>query len=440
MTANRRPSGHSRARAQPWGGLCRAGRADVSNWCVLAGTIIALAIALSGCSWPFTRSTKTPPDPQEQVHISPVVTSIPGDRVKIPCHLRENLPFVEGYINGNGPYTLAIDSGSTGLLIDRNLAARLRLRRLRTVADFRDRSGRRDCPIARVRSVQMGPCEFNKVDATVLDFADPEDLSSGGFDAVMGIGVFRDCILTIDYPAEKVIVSRGDAAPKLTVTDADTLEFQQTSTCLMLVPISIGASCFPVMVDTGLSDGLCGPIGLESRLSFESERVRLPWRSAYLLGGLDCCGARAKGNLILAAHAIPAPLVKLHIGGIERSASIGGEILRHFTVTIDQQSRLIRFERSPDQPIQRMAPWRHYGFHYSLEPEGFRVKDSIRGVSLSELGLKRGDLITEVNGTPVPELEPWEWWRIRQDPIITLMVRREEETFAVDIPTTVLVP
>jgi hypothetical protein len=117
----------------------------------------------------------------------------------LPMLFRGPEPAVEVMVNGRGPFLFAIDTGGTDKA--RVYSSLLHLLGLPVsgtdhVGDGSGRSTRRVGTV-RLDSVSVGALEFRRVKASTRDF---NTLGLLHIDGILTFDLFRDFLLTLDYP------------------------------------------------------------------------------------------------------------------------------------------------------------------------------------------------------------------------------------------------
>ena len=109
-----------------------------------------------------------------------------------------NMPFVQVLVNGKGPFTFGIDTGTgTEGLVSPALAQALGLPATGGTVEAGDPSGRatRKLPLVRLAMLSVAGVDFRDVTATVYQASQAE----GRCDGILGFTLFRDRLLTLDY-------------------------------------------------------------------------------------------------------------------------------------------------------------------------------------------------------------------------------------------------
>ena len=80
--------------------------------------------------------------------------------------------------------------------------------------------------------------------------------------------------------------------------------------------------------------------------------------------------------------------------------SIGGRLLKYFTVTFDQEHSRVTFHRDTHVPVLP-TPVRHAGISFIKTPAYWRVTSVVPGSPAADSGVQPGDLVTRINGEAV---------------------------------------
>jgi len=230
-------------------------------------TGVAFALVLVGVSLPATVSLP-PPD---------LVSVSPSAQVTIPAAIQETVhtaqmdvvhgkPYVMVKVNGKGPFRFVIDTGTGGqALVTPALADALGLPSAGQ-AHLNDPSGQggKSVPMVLMDRLVVAGVDFRGVRA-VRHAVNGED---GSCDGVLGFTLFREYLLTLDYPNRRMMLEVGALTPD---GEKSVLPIRMPDG----VPIAamlIGKLRIDALVDSG-GDGLSLPEGLVSRLKFAVDPV-----------------------------------------------------------------------------------------------------------------------------------------------------------------------
>jgi hypothetical protein len=228
---------------------------------------------------------------------------------------------VSATINGHGPYRLAIDSGSAAILrVTPDLAQRLGLPQIGVVEE-RDPSGQgtRPAQIVTVESVAIGSAQFRGVETTVgINLTDSR---TGG---IIGLGLFEQLLVTLDYPRSALHLTRTAARP-----GPHSVAFTREQG-VPRIDIRAGGLGLKADVDTGGPALLTAPSSAGVPLNGQPKPAG---KGRTTQGEFDIKTAPLAGELAVAGWTRPSPMVDI-IDALPM-VSIGAAFLRDYAVTFD---------------------------------------------------------------------------------------------------------
>jgi hypothetical protein len=131
--------------------------------------------------------------------------------------------------------------------------------------------GEIDLEAVTLRRFQLGTASFERVPALIFDFTELSGHLGLPIDGIIGFPIFRNTLLTMDYPGEKLVI-----APYPLIAPPPPKQSPRVSTIAFnneqstpLIPIQMGNESFIVLIDSG-SDGSLSvnPVGLHPRFGF----------------------------------------------------------------------------------------------------------------------------------------------------------------------------
>jgi hypothetical protein len=262
-----------------------------------------------------------------------------------PMELRRNMPFVQVQVNGRGPFTFGIDTGTgADALVAPALAEALGLSTTGTV-EAGDPSGknRRQLPQVRLAKLSVGGVDFAGITAAVYQPSQAE----GRCDGILGFPLFRDRLLTLDYPGARLVIGEGTLTR---ATDGTTVPFRSPDG-VPVVDLTVGSETVPAVIDSRGS-GLALPASLADRLPRSGEPVILG-RGRTISGEIEIRGVDLATDVLLGGYRFQRPFVALHPGF--PVGNLGGIVLRSFVLTFDQRSKLLRLE-APERTLTLPRP------------------------------------------------------------------------------------
>ncbi len=346
----------------------------------------ALCLVLGGCL----------PFPGEPVR--PGSTRLGSAEVSLPARLIGNMLVVEAKWDKSGPYHFLVDTGSSVTLVTPELAARYPAKNAPPpqIPEVRVRSsdgGTTVLPATTLERIELGGARFLAVPAAVYDCTSLSDQLGVRIDGVLGFPLFRETLLTLDYPHGRVVlraVAPGSNPPPI---PGSTLAFTLPGK-VPIVSVSLGEQRFSAFIDSGSDDvASLNFRGLAPRFAFGPT---IGLTVGTLTGDQTERVGRLAETLYVGDYALPQPVV---VETNEMSV-LGGGLLKHFTVTFDQEHERVTFFRDPDGPIAIPAI-RTTGLSVRKGPAYWRVVGVVPGSPADRAEIETGDLITRINGEPV---------------------------------------
>lgn len=354
---------------------------------------MAFAVMSAGC---FSLRREAP---------RPGRTTLGSQLIVLPARTISNYLIVESTWDRHGPYHFLIDTGASVTLISPELAER-----------YQDKSAfPPNTPRVQVKSatdstvmltatvlkrVQLGEARFQNVPALIYDCAELSAHLGLKIDGILGFPLFRETLLTLDYPQGRVILMPRDGN---TVIPGTPIPFNNPNKT-PLISVKLGSQSFITLIDSGSDAPLnLNPVGLRLNYAVEPRAGR---SVGTLSGDHEQRIGRLNQTLVLGDYALERPVVDL----TDQLSSIGGEILKNFTLTFDQERNRVFFFRSDRAPITFPAH-RNSGLSFSKTPAYWRVTTVIPDSPASRDGVQPGDLVVRINGEPVYQ---WSYQRYEQ--------------------------
>lgn len=371
---------------------------------------------------------------------APHRTRIESRGSMLPARLVSSFFVIESKWDDGKTYRFLIDTGSSATLVSTDLARHFALKPKKDDAPARVKvrsanGGEIELDSVTLRRVVLGTSSFDGVPALVFDLTDLSDQLGVHIDGILGFPVFRDALLTMDYPGQRLVIAPatiGPGAPK-PAPRASTIAFNNEHNT-PLIPIQMGTESFIVLIDSG-SDGSLSlnPAGLHPRFA---QGPRTGTLISSLAGDREQLTGRISQDVLLGSHTISQPIVDL----TDQLSSIGGEFLRHFTVTFDQHRNQVTFIRDTDGAVT-MEPRRHPGLSFARSPVYWRVLSVIPDTPAAQLPVQPGDLCVRINGELV---EKWTFDRyaalVKSAAKITYTFLRGAKEMDIEVPVFDLVP
>jgi hypothetical protein len=395
-----------------------------ASLCLLSSVLCLLSLA--GCSSVSRRA--------------PGRTVVEVKATTLPARIISNFFVIESKQADGSVCRFLVDTGSTVSYVTPALAKRLAMKQKKGAPKLvRVRSasgGELELEAITLSKLTLGESLFERVPALIFDFADLSGHLGLQIDGIVGFPVFRNTLLTLDYPGARMVIAPYPAAfaplPKQTPRLSTVAFNNQQGT--PLIPIQMGNESFVVLIDSG-SDGslTLNPLGLHPRFA---NGPRVGTLVSSLQGDRRQLTGRLSQDVLIGAHTIEKPIVDL----TDQLSSIGGEFLRHFVLTFDQRRNQVTFIHDADGPVT-MQPRRHTGLSFARAPVYWRVLTVIPDTPTARLPLQPGDLCIRINGEPVAK---WDHDRyaelMRSSEKITYTFLNGTKETDVEVPLFELVP
>ncbi|HWL16097.1 MAG TPA: aspartyl protease family protein [Opitutus sp.] len=346
---------------------------------------LVLLVLFSGCHF-FSRELPRPGR-----------TKLDSPLVVVPAKPLSNYLVVEAKWDKRGPYHFLVDTGASVTLVSPDLAARYAAKNAPppTTPIVRVKSAGGETALltaVTLRRIQLGGALFENVQALVYDCAAISAHLGVQIDGILGFPLFRETLLTLDYPHSRLVLQRRSAEP---FTPGSPIPFNNDRKT-PIIPLRLGDQTFVALIDSG-SDAVLSlnPVGLQPEYAVEP---RPGPTIATLAGDREQQIGRLARSITIGEYQVEKPVVDL----TDELTSIGGGLLKNFTVTFDQEHNRVTFHRDSTAPIPP-APCRHSGVSFSKNPVYWRVASVVPGSPAERAEVQRGDLVTRIDGDPVDQ-------------------------------------
>jgi predicted aspartyl protease len=255
-----------------------------------------------------------------------------------------NFLFAEVFIDGKGPFRFIVDTGATQTVLSSKVAATLGLKRVATNIMYGlGGEGKTESPIYRADTVQVGDVTVRNVPLGALN----NPLLDLVTDGILGPSLLADFTITIDYPRDRIELSRkapdsGVAVPVWFFSG------------LLLAPVEVnGTLKGNFLIDSG-ADGTLLAHSLANALGVNKDTpgaaLKLPIGG---VGGLD------DGVLMVPSVTLKSafetrkfePIMAINLKSMssliqtELSGVLGYDTLKDYRLTVDYSKAEIRLSK-----------------------------------------------------------------------------------------------
>lgn len=271
-------------------------------------------------------------------HEVPQSVDVPAAGLTVPIRMEKGRPVVEVTINGKGPYSFVLDTGAGGTVLSAELVRELALPVVGEVqiGDPIHPQGITAKQV-RIEKLGIGAATFTGMMGTAMERSGFEEhLGARG---VLGMPVFSDLLLTLRVAGPEIRIARG----KLPDPDGRRVVALQPGHGIR-VPITVGSIELVADLDSGSPAGLSLPEKYMDSLPLEGKPVEVG-HAKTVTADFVVYGATLKGAVLIAGYRLENPTLRFNALPV---ANIGSDLLKRYTVTIDQKSGRIEFlEESP---------------------------------------------------------------------------------------------
>jgi len=292
-------------------------------------------------------------DPAEgrfQRRVEPIRVDLPAGGVEVPMQRQLHLPVVEAMVNGQGPFRFGLDTGASGALaLDKRLIEEIDFPSVGDIEVYDGTGvGSRRTPVRRVDTLAIGGAVFHDLDAISGDY-NRGPLGSEPIDGIIGIGLFWDLTLTLDYPADRVRISR-EALPEPNGRNIFALD---PDGAIPTIPVRIGDQTYTAHLDARNMGALVIPSEVAATLAFADE-PRVIGQARTQVNTIEIKGATLDGPLWIGEFEFQN--LTAVFADIFRTLNVGSRIMGEFTITLDGPNSRVRFARDDRGPIRLPTP------------------------------------------------------------------------------------
>ena len=364
--------------------------------------------------------------------LRPASVQLPPGGLRVPLDLDVHKPFIEVHVNGRGPFRFLLDTGAACTCVSAEVVKRADLATFETpFFQFSTPSGqtRGSTKWARIGELRIGKAVFRDFQASVKENLSGPAGEEGtlGFDGILGVNLFTEHLLTVDYPGKEMVLAPG----RLGEPDGkDRLQFQ-LGCGIPHVPLAICGVTVWTVVDSGSDLAFSLPRQMKDKVRFITGPV--PLTAATVNGTTTCNLGRTADPIAVGRHEFTEPVVDVGTA----MPIMGGMALKYFRLTLDLRGGIVQFERPAATAIRIPPTWRSFGVSFAFDPAKKRwlVREIAPDSSAEKSGVRKGDLLVSVNGVQAADLrrEYWNWLGGHSD-LIRLALLRDGRRIDVEVP------
>jgi aspartyl protease len=258
----------------------------------------------------------------------------PGPLHQAPMVERYGKPYIMVTINGKGPFRFVVDTGTGGdAIVTPELATELGLP---TVGhkNLSDPSGQgsKNAPVVLIQSLEFAGLQFPNIRAV----SHPFFAEAGTCEGLLGFTLFRDYLLTLDFPNRMLTLATGSLTPD---GGKSVLPFRMPEG----VPIAYlkvdGMQPVEAQLDSAGS-GLVLPEKLAAHLKYDVAPVVFG-SARSVCTRFEMKAAKLASDVKLGRYTFTHPVVEIYPAF--PLVNFGSPPMQIFAITFDQKNLLVRF-------------------------------------------------------------------------------------------------
>ena len=250
--------------------------------------------------------------------------------------------------------------------------------------------------IVSVPSLQVGAATISDAGFVIMDLA---GFSDGQIHGILGASLFRDYLLTFDLRDRRLFVSSDN----LSADQAGVISYRPAGGQIE-IDVDVAETTVATHIDTGAPGGFTLPAELIDSLPL-LDTPRTGAKARLVGGERDVTLAQLDGTIRFAGLVHQDPNVAF-MDPSPGFGNIGVGVLEHYRLSIDQENRLVRFQRqSKKSDVSTRQSPRRLGVRFRGVPGGTVL--TVAGFDSNSLGqqagLRAGDVLVAINGRPTGE-------------------------------------
>jgi Aspartyl protease len=263
------------------------------------------------------------------------MTFAPGKpkAIQIPFTMDRNLIVISARLNDAEDCRFIFDTGTSNLTLSETIATRLKL----TGEGFTSVGRPNDPNPAQARNVvlpAMAIEDFEIQNLAGVALADQDIFLPPGVAGIIGLHTFEGYLVTIDYAASKLVLTRG------ALKSGGEGVFAADVANIVEIKIWVAGKEMPANLDSGGPESMAFPLEWKSELPLKTEPVLFA-KARTGSGEVEIYKSQLVGSIQIGDITLVDPEITLVSGGFP-AINIGYPFLRKYALTVDMQQGLLR--------------------------------------------------------------------------------------------------
>lgn len=351
-----------------------------------------------------------------------------------PFALINNHIYADAKVNGQGPFRFIFDTGGVNIVTP----ATAKTLGLKSEGDIQARgagTSTMKASLAKVKQLKVGDAIIDDQLFIVLDLDALKKVEGTSLPGMVGFETFRRFVTRIDYGKSTItLIDPGHFDPKDAGTPVPFVLNGRTP------EVHGSFEGIPAVfdIDTGSRSSLTlnGPFAEKHDLKAKHPKG-VTTVAGWGVGGPSTGYVTRGAAMTLGDVEVKNIVTDINdqkqgaFAGNEYSGNVGGGILKRFVVTFDYHDKIMYLQPVAG-PLTDVGGFDRAGVWFNDAPNGFEIVDVTKGAPADAAGLKKGDVITAVDGKPASSIKLYELrLRLRNDAagtVVEFTVKRGSET------------
>ena len=273
--------------------------------------------------------------------------------IELPFETERNLIFVEVKLNGRGPFTMMLDTGTDPSAIDLAAAKELGLE-LTTTGQNAVGGGTEKKAVYEVKPVDLtvGELQADNVEIAAADLSQIAQAIGKPMHGVLGHSFLDKRIVQIDFPARRLrFYTKSPAGPAAAGVERATLPFEYAHDSILVNDVTVNGQQVRTLFDTGFNGSFNVMPAAIPQLGLEEAFEKATPKKAIGFSGAATSREGTVPSVKIGSLSVESPSVIFWEKGTGHDTkswgfTIGNGYLKDFVVTLDYPAKLITLERA----------------------------------------------------------------------------------------------